>query len=46
MTTPTAFPTWRTAWMALDGVQPLLAKADALLRFCAAAREATIFCQN
>jgi hypothetical protein len=32
MTTPTAFPTWRTAWMALDGIAPLLANVDALLR--------------
>jgi hypothetical protein len=32
MNTPTAFPTWRTSWTALDGTPPLLANADALLR--------------
>ena len=32
MTTATVFPTWRTAWSALDGIGPLLANADALLR--------------
>jgi hypothetical protein len=32
MTTPAAFPTWRTAWMALEGIPPLLTNVDALLR--------------
>lgn len=32
MATATVFPTWRTAWSALDGIAPLLANADALLR--------------
>ncbi len=32
VTTSTAFPTWRAAWMALDGIPTLLSKADALLR--------------
>lgn len=32
MTRPIAFPTWRTAWNALDGIPALLANADALMR--------------
>jgi hypothetical protein len=32
MTSPTVFRTWRTAWMALEGIPALLAGVDARLR--------------
>ena len=31
-TAPIVFPAWRTVWMTLDGIPPLLEHADRLLR--------------